>query len=309
MVPGARPGRRSRTWHRPPLLESGTYAVDPEHRWADGPEGTVLLAPGDLRGTALIPERLEGYCYGIDGRAGPNLGCLSCGLPVGSRIDDRGQWQAVVLMPPAVVMLPAPPERPVLSWAELTAEGGLRRGLSEYRDIPAGVTLAHAVSVRPGWPGHGRSAGRYTYWENLVEITPGDDTVLRSGDSGAGLIADADDGVFGVLSMSTDYTNGLQQRLVATRIPEDDSVQRRRGQRMFPRPPSPSVWRPGERSCSCRSPEGRPTACVADAVAAVPWRSLKGDRPASPVARRRSWAPSRAPPPLLPAAARRKGRR
>ncbi|WSP77034.1 hypothetical protein OG324_49900 [Streptomyces sp. NBC_01236] len=162
----------------PPLLEAGTYAVDPEpygppwRPWgeigaqeaaargvfapigtlSDGPSDTVLLAPGDMCDTGLIAERPEGYCMGINGSGGPNLACLGCGLPVGSRIDDCGQWQVVRLLPQAVVRLPGPPERPVMDWAELLADGVLWHGLSEYRDIPAGVALAHVVVAAGGGP-------------------------------------------------------------------------------------------------------------------------------------------------------------
>ncbi|MFJ5094752.1 hypothetical protein [Streptomyces sp. NPDC088557] len=162
----------------PPLLEAGTYAVDherfgaPWRTWeevgaaeaaargyfvefwgnlSDGPPDTLLFAPGDLPGTALIPERNEGHCLGIDGSGGPNLACLDCGRPVGWRIDDCGQWQVARLLPEAV-RLPGPPERPVMDWAELTAEGALWPGLGEYRHIPAGVALAHAVVATGGGP-------------------------------------------------------------------------------------------------------------------------------------------------------------
>ncbi|MFC1431613.1 hypothetical protein ACEZDB_13260 [Streptacidiphilus sp. N1-3] len=162
----------------PPLLEAGCYAVDPEPygppwrqpdevgareaaEWgrfapfgalSDGPSGTVLLAPGDMRGTGLIMKRTGGYCMGIDGRDGPNLACLSCDLPVGTRMDDCGCWQVVRLVPQAVVRLPAPPERPVMEWAELLATGALRHRLSDYGDIPAGAALAQVVVAAGGAP-------------------------------------------------------------------------------------------------------------------------------------------------------------
>lgn len=56
---------------------------------------------------------------GIDGRDGPNLACLGCDLPVGTRMDDCGCWQVVRLVPQAVVRLLGPPERPVMDRAEL----------------------------------------------------------------------------------------------------------------------------------------------------------------------------------------------
>lgn len=143
-------------WERlhPPLLESGCYAVDPEpFGWMSrGPSDSVLLAPGDMRGTGLILERAEGYCMGIDGRDGPNLACLDCGLPVGTRMDDCGCWQVVRLDPQAVVRLPAPPERPIMDWAELLATSALWHRLSEYQDIPAGAALAQVVVAARGGP-------------------------------------------------------------------------------------------------------------------------------------------------------------
>ncbi|MFJ4988843.1 hypothetical protein ACIP9H_34205 [Streptomyces sp. NPDC088732] len=133
----------------PPLLESGSYAVDPAlYALSD----TVILAPGDMRGTRLILERADGYCMGIDGRDGPNLACLGCDLPVATRMDDCGYWQLVQLEPQAVVRLPGPPERPVMDWAELPSAGALENRLSEFRDIPAGVALARVVVAAGGMP-------------------------------------------------------------------------------------------------------------------------------------------------------------
>ncbi|MCX5461634.1 hypothetical protein AB0391_05515 [Streptomyces albidoflavus] len=62
----------------PVLMGSGTYAVDQE---PGGPAGAAVLAPGDLRGTVLLPERCDGCC-GSAGGDGPNLACVRCGLPV-----------------------------------------------------------------------------------------------------------------------------------------------------------------------------------------------------------------------------------
>ncbi|MFE6101391.1 hypothetical protein ACFVQ4_15640 [Streptomyces laurentii] len=162
----------------PPLLEAGCYAVDPEPygppwRQEDevgaseaaerglfapfgalsyGPTGTVLLAPGDMRGTRLIVERAGGYCMGIDGRDGPNLACVGCDLPVATRMDDCGCWQVVLLDPEAVVRLPAPPELPVMLWTELLATDALWHRLSAFRDIPAGAALARVVVAAGGAP-------------------------------------------------------------------------------------------------------------------------------------------------------------
>ena len=129
-----------------PLMEPGTYAVDPDpsgppwRPWAEvgdeaaaaegwyapvfslsaGPRDAVVIAPGDVRGTVFIPERNQGYCCGLDGRDGPNLACARCGRPVATRIDDCSLWQAVWLDPRAVYRITTEDEPPeVLSWAAL----------------------------------------------------------------------------------------------------------------------------------------------------------------------------------------------
>ncbi|MFH8591741.1 hypothetical protein [Streptomyces rimosus] len=117
----------------PVLMESGSYAVDPEpsgppwrpwsevgeekaaargvfapvHTLSFGTPGAIAIAPGDVRGTDLIPERCGGYCCGLDGSDGPNLACARCGLAVATRIDDCSLWQAVWFAPDAVRGLPA----------------------------------------------------------------------------------------------------------------------------------------------------------------------------------------------------------
>jgi hypothetical protein len=131
-------------------MEAATFAVDPNRlgppwgRWdgidpeeaaargidasvhaaSDGMSGTVVIAPGDTRGTVLIPEKADGYCCGLDWGDGPNMACEACGQPVANRIDDCSLWQAVWLAPDAVRRLPVDntPTTP-LSWAELLAEG------------------------------------------------------------------------------------------------------------------------------------------------------------------------------------------
>lgn len=134
----------------PGLMEPGTFAVDPEpsgppyRRWEEidpdeasargiyapvyslsyGSPGAIVIAPGDARGTVLIPEKASGYCCGLDGGGGPNMACEACGLPVASRIDDCSLWQAVRLAPDAVHRLAVDGAgTPPLSWEELTAQG------------------------------------------------------------------------------------------------------------------------------------------------------------------------------------------
>ncbi|MFG2486716.1 hypothetical protein ACGFSI_28665 [Streptomyces virginiae] len=166
----------------PALMEQGTYAVDPEpygppwRLWdtlgADeaaargvfapvpslsfGPPGAILVAPGDTRGTVLIPERCDGYCLGLDGRAGPNLACTHCGRAVATRIDDCTLWQAVVLDPTAVHRIPSGGPDPTADWAELIRD---RRsappieptgGWSPHWEAAVAVALAHLLAASGG---------------------------------------------------------------------------------------------------------------------------------------------------------------
>ncbi|MEV0254814.1 hypothetical protein AB0H82_11205 [Streptomyces sp. NPDC050732] len=137
----------------PALMESGTYAVDPEpsgppwRPWSEigaeeaaargvfapefslsfGAPGAVVVAPGDTCGTVLIPERCDGYCIGLDGRAGPNLACAHCGSEVATRVDDCSYWQVVWFVPDAVRRVPDDgpddgPEHAGADWEVLAEE-------------------------------------------------------------------------------------------------------------------------------------------------------------------------------------------
>ncbi|MGW9433448.1 hypothetical protein ACWHA1_36720 [Streptomyces decoyicus] len=181
----------------PVLMESGTFAVDPEpwgppwRTWeeidqdeaaargiyapvyalSDGASGAIVIAPGDTRGTVLIPERGGGYCCGLDGADGPNMACEACGLPVASRIDDCSLWQAVWLAPNAVRRHPVDDaEAAPLSWAELMTERkgtppfepiatwGSRLGSDQWWswspqwEAAAGQALAHLLAASEGRP-------------------------------------------------------------------------------------------------------------------------------------------------------------
>ncbi|MFD8978488.1 hypothetical protein [Streptomyces sp. NPDC059564] len=181
----------------PVLMEPGTFAVDPEpwgppwRRWeetdpkeaatrgiyapvyalSDGAPGAIVIAPGDARGTLLIPELGGGYCCGLDWGDGPNMACEACGLPVASRIDDCSLWQAVWLAPNAVRRRPVDiADSAPLSWAELMEQGkgtppfepiatwGSRREANRWWswspqwEAAAGRALAHLLAASEGRP-------------------------------------------------------------------------------------------------------------------------------------------------------------
>ncbi|MFJ3926360.1 hypothetical protein [Streptomyces sp. NPDC090022] len=157
----------------PVLMESGTFAVDPE---PSGPPGAVVIAPGDAGGTVLIPNhRGGGYCCGLDGADGPNVACAECGLPVASRIDDCSLWQATWLAPNAVRRLPVDGARvEPLSWSDVVAQGkstppyeplatwGSRMAAGHWSnywwswspqwEAAAGRALAHLLAASEGQP-------------------------------------------------------------------------------------------------------------------------------------------------------------
>ncbi|MGW7285954.1 hypothetical protein ACWGH4_10735, partial [Streptomyces sp. NPDC054847] len=168
----------------PVLMEPGTFAVEPEpwgppwRRWeeidpdeaaargvhapvhalSDGAPGAVVIAPGDIRGAVLIPERRGGACCGLDVADGPNMACGACGLPVASRIDDCSLWQAMWLAPDAVRRVQVgDADTGPLSWAELMAEG---KGVTPFEPITLWGSLSGA-SRRWSWsPQWEAAAGR-----------------------------------------------------------------------------------------------------------------------------------------------------
>ncbi|WP_374224700.1 hypothetical protein [Streptomyces sp. ISL-99] len=165
-------------------MEPGTYAVDPEpsgppwRLWSevgvDEAEArgvfapvyalsfgrrAIVVAPGEIRGTVLIPERCGGYCCGLDGSDGPNLACEQCGRALATRIDDCSLWQAVWLDPHAVRRLPAVGPAPeTVSWKALARElqGTPPVEESEYWSArcaaAAGAALAHLLAASAGTP-------------------------------------------------------------------------------------------------------------------------------------------------------------
>ncbi|MFJ9648555.1 hypothetical protein [Streptomyces sp. NPDC101206] len=169
----------------PPLMEPGTYAVDPQptgppwRSWDEigeagaagqgvyapvysvsfGARDRIVIAPGDSRGMALILDKCEGYCQGVDGRAGPNLACVACGRAVATRMDDCGLWQTVWLEPDAVHRLPSGlPAGPPPDWADLEHPEHRVPPVdpdgwwSRRWEAAVGVALAHLVAVSEGCP-------------------------------------------------------------------------------------------------------------------------------------------------------------
>ncbi|WP_346148280.1 hypothetical protein [Kitasatospora cinereorecta] len=169
----------------PPLMEPATYAVDPlptgppwrlwDEVGADaaarqgvyapvyavsfGARNRIVIAPGDSRSMALIPEKCDGYCRGVDGRDGPNLACRGCGRAVATRMDDCGMWQTVWLEPDAVVRRPSGlPAAPPPDWDDLARPEHrvppveLDGSWSLRWEAAVGVALAHLVAVTDNRP-------------------------------------------------------------------------------------------------------------------------------------------------------------
>ncbi|MEU4624928.1 hypothetical protein AB0G04_33765 [Actinoplanes sp. NPDC023801] len=165
-----------------PLMEPGTFAVDPlpfgppwrpwdqpfqdedrsygwyrlPTRMSRGPAGTVVLAPGDVRGTVLDAGLAgENACCGWAGQAGPNMRCGDCDQLVATRIDDCGCFNATRLDPRAVRAVDGEGPHPVVAWDDLL--GGrleLRPSGAWDPSWPAAVaeSIAHLLVASGGSP-------------------------------------------------------------------------------------------------------------------------------------------------------------
>lgn len=86
----------------PPLLEPGTYAVDEAEHWSDRVTGSLVLSPGDVRGTRFVHEWVFTGCWSLDGRR-PCMACVGCGALVASRTDDCYSAQEARFHPDMVI--------------------------------------------------------------------------------------------------------------------------------------------------------------------------------------------------------------
>jgi len=142
------------------LMEPGTFAVDPARHdpaRAKGSGGTVVLAPGDVRGTEFVLGR-DGFCCGQDGREGPNLRCARCGRPVATRVDDCSLWQATWLDPTAVRRVEDGTPPRIDDWATLLAHRSPvpaidpSGGWDPMWTAAVATALAHLVAASGGAP-------------------------------------------------------------------------------------------------------------------------------------------------------------
>ncbi|MFJ3860447.1 hypothetical protein ACIPRL_29990 [Streptomyces sp. NPDC090085] len=167
--PWGPPWRRGEAIDPDEAAARGIYA--PVRALSEGPADAIVIAPGDTRGTVLIPEEHGGACCGFDGGGGPNMACAACRLLVASRIDDCSLWQAVWLAPNAVRRLPVegadtgpsswadllaagagvPPAEPIAAWGE-PFRAGDRWHWSPQWVAAAGQALAHLLVASKGLP-------------------------------------------------------------------------------------------------------------------------------------------------------------
>jgi hypothetical protein len=102
-----------------PRMPLGRFAVNPNSygppyvptssdsrvRVSGGPQGTIVVNPGDVLGLVLHPDRRRrNGCCRLDGLDGPNLVCESCGSEIATEQSDCWvSWHDVRLEPAAVV--------------------------------------------------------------------------------------------------------------------------------------------------------------------------------------------------------------
>lgn len=86
----------------PPLLAPRTYTVDDAEFGHDRVVGTVVLSPGDVRGTQFVHDLVTTGCWSLDGSQ-PCLACEGCGALVAHRTDDCGVPQETRFHPDLII--------------------------------------------------------------------------------------------------------------------------------------------------------------------------------------------------------------
>ena len=86
----------------PPLLDSGTYAIDERAYGCDQMVGAFVLSPGDVRGTRIVHSLVLIGCWSLAG-GNPCVACEGCGALVASRTDDCRVAQETRFYPSMVI--------------------------------------------------------------------------------------------------------------------------------------------------------------------------------------------------------------
>lgn len=197
----------------PPLMRPGTYAVDPApsgppyRLWEEtgaeraagqgvfapvrsvsfGPRGRIVIAPGEVRGALLVPERSGDSCLGMCAGDEPNMACGGCGRPVASREDDCGMWQTVWFEPAAVRRLSAEGASPAREF-EATPAIDPDGHWSPRWEGAAGAALARLLVASGGRPVELPGGLAVTVFARaLGALLPSEGPARRAGFAGPGL--------------------------------------------------------------------------------------------------------------------------
>ena len=87
----------------PPLLEPRTYTIEQAEDGNERTAGTLVLSPGDVRGTRFVYELVSTGCWSLDGSS-PCVACEGCGSLVACRTDDCAVPQDTRFRPDLVIV-------------------------------------------------------------------------------------------------------------------------------------------------------------------------------------------------------------